>query len=517
MNVTPLTFDVVPVSSETSQPADSFKRFNHTTGALAIAMITTVASASLVPTSQPIPKYEGKLWLSGGANHSSEAGAESAVPNISAVPSIDDATQAQILWSSRLLAPVIERIQDQYPDFSYEHLSQGLDITPGAGGVEISYQDTDARRVRAVLKQLAQTYQEYSQERPAENRQALLFIQQQVAQLQQQLTLAQEKAQSFQQQHSTNLFQLGQQLSERRHILAQRQQDLESQLAEAQTLYRVLQKQMGFQSEDPNASDLPLSQFQTVAAQLATELSSPQPDDSALQSLEQQYQQLFVQVSQTIQQPLVDRLIQLNVDSQIDSQTDRDNSQTETPQDIVQIAMLTELREAASQVQMLEISSQTIAQAQSSLNQQIKQWATTARQADELQLELQLATQKLNFHLTKQSEFQTKQSQLQTYTQRQAAPSPQIQQVAEGGLTLSESQRDLGLGFVLCFMLVVWAMTVWRGAKQPEALVCIPLSDVQSYPRLQSQPASLPLPMVWSNSQKRRSPADLAVLMLKAA
>jgi polysaccharide biosynthesis transport protein len=507
--------------------------YNRKTGAFASVAFAAVAGSHLVPTEHYSTQYEGKLQLSleskeedTSLSNPSRLNLDAAQVNIAA-PSVDYETQARVLWSPKLLSPVIAQLQEQYPTLTYAHLSHNLKIThpEGSNTLEISYQDKDAQRAQAVLEQLTQAYLKYSQESPTHDYSALQFLEKRVPQLQQKVALTQETIQQLQQQQgSTNLAQLGQQLSEQSNLLAQQQQALQSQLIEARTAYAVLQHRAAesfehlsqnqlfvnqlpayqlpenqlLNQQDLNYQEL-LNQFQATAIQLATEYSHPkdtQASDRAKRSLEQQYQQLSEQLSQTAQQPLIDRLSQLNKDSE-----------SANSQEVNRLETLIELKVAENQVRMLEISDGAIAQTQTLLDGRIKQWASLARQYDALQLELQLATSKLNLSLVKQAELQT----FIQFAWQVIAP-PHVKPIAEG-FALSDAQRDFGLSLVLCFIVVVWAMAAWKDVDWKDAnwknqgrsprSFSIPLPclqpDFQQPPQHQSfksQPLALQMPKV---------------------
>ncbi|MBW4659244.1 MAG: hypothetical protein KME15_11255 [Drouetiella hepatica Uher 2000/2452] len=479
---------------------------------MASVAIAAVAGSHLVPVEPYSTQYEGDLQLSLEPKEGNTSRENSVAQVKTPTPNIDYATQARILWSPKLLSPVIAELQNQYPDFNYDRLSRNLKIIhpEGSRTLEISYQDTDPRRTQAVLERLSQAYLKYSQESPANNYSALQFIEKRVPELQQEVARTQEKLRQFQQHHSANPAQLGRQLAEQSNALTQQQQELQSQLLEARTAYAVLQQRSAeslnqfknqifeyqrLESQLLSQQSLDyqelLSQFQETAIQLTLERSHPESNLESnrvkQQLLEQHYQRLSEQLSRTVQKPLIDRLSQLNTDSK-----------PENSQEAHQLKMLIELKVAENQVRMLEISYEAIVQTKALLGDRIRQWAGLARQYDQLQLELQLATNKLNLSLTKQAE-------LQTFVQSvwQVIAPPHIKPIANG-LTLSVAQRDLSLSLALCFIVVVWVMTsgkdVRKNRVRSQELLGSPLpvfqSDYQSLMAQDSQPLALELPKV---------------------
>ena len=495
--------------------------FNWEAGLLVSTAIAAVASSYLIPVDHYLAKYEGNLQLSlepkeENASRSNSGNAQVEIPAIS----IDYETQARILWSPKLISPVIARLQKQYPDLSYDRLSHNLKIThpEGSRTLEISYKDTDTQRTRAVLEQLSQAYLKYSQESPGNNDSALQFVEKRVPELKREVAQIQEKMRQFQQQHGlADPDALGQQLAQQSNALTQQQQDLQSQLLEARTAYAVLEQRLAesfeqvpeHQSENqyknqllesqrlesqrlesqllnqpnPDYQEL-LNQFQLTATQLTVERIRPESDLEAnrakQQALERQYQQLSEKLSQAIQQPLSERLAQIN-----------SGSSPENSQGANRLERLMELKVTDNQVRMLEISLGAIVQTKAQLGNRIKQWAGLARQYDQLQLELQITTNKLNLSLAKQAE-------LQTFIQAawQVIAPPQVKPMAENGFTLSDSQRDFGLA--LCFIVVVWAIMHRKNAGRSKKSIGSPLPELQpdhsSLMSQSSQPLALEIP-----------------------
>jgi uncharacterized protein involved in exopolysaccharide biosynthesis len=432
-------------------------------------------------------------------------------------PSIDYATEIRILWSPKVLSPVVEQLQKQYPDFNYERLSQNLDITHEAGSntLEIRYQDSDPQKTQAVLERVSQAYIQYSQECRSRLCQKLQFVESQIPHLQKQVDRFQKQLSSFQQKHGlTNPEQHGKQLSERRHRLIQQQQDVQIQLAEAEAQYTLLQSRISSNSEPLENPFLKqnaryqalLKQFQLTSTQIAVELGRSTPNSSTLQTLQQQYQQQANQLAQVVQQPLVDRLSQAT-----------QASETLNHQEIDQLRTLMDWVHAAHQIQMLDTSRQAIGQAETSLNQQIQQWAALARQHHTLQLEVQLATNRLNLYLARQAEMRQFSRPNQPW--RVSAP-PQVESTVSDGLLLPDAQWEFSLSLVLCFVLVLGAIAVWKDPKS--AKPALGLSESELSPDLAWHPlpvtplsASRSTP-IWSN-QLHNVRVGVTVLLLKTA
>ncbi|WP_181357613.1 GumC family protein [Stenomitos frigidus] len=456
--------------------------FNRRTGALAGAAIATVAGTSLIQLADQPATYEGKFQLlvepAGTIEPAKQTPVQTAANQATlAAPGVDYDTQMQVLWSPKLLSPVVQQLQSQYVDLNYETLSQKLDIAhrDGEKTLEITYQDTDPKKVQAVLETVSKAYLQYSQECRTELCRELNFVERRLPQLQQQATVAKQNLQALQQQHGiSEPTVLGQQLSQRLGVLTHQRQDLQIRLTEARTQAAILQKraeqQQAGQAEtrQPGQSatrqpatglieqalqqndryqDL-LSQFQTIAHQLTIELARPQPDGATLQTLKQRYQQVSAQMTQAAQQPIAVQMAQAIADFQADKTTNY--------AEVMRQQTLLEGVTAATQVQVLAISQQAIVQTEGQIKQQIKQWAALARQYDELNLELKFATDNLNLYTTKRAALR---QVVQARTHWQLTEAPAVEQ-ASRGFTLADPEFRLSLGFLLSFFLVVFVMSI---------------------------------------------------------
>jgi len=442
--------------------------FNRRTGALAGAAIATVAGTSLIRLADQPATYEGKFQLlvepAGTTESTAQAAAQSAAQQATlAAPSLDYASQMQVLWSPKLLAPVVQQLQTQYADLTYETLSQKLEIThqDGEKTLSIAYQDTDPKKVQAVLDTVSQTYLQYSQACRKSLCRELNFVEQRLPQLKTQVTIAQQNLQQLQQRYDIREPQaLGQQLSQRSSVLLQQRQDLQIRLTEARTQLAILQSRLGqpdgLAAQWLSQNDryrLLLSQFQAIADQLAVELARPQPDATRLQTLKQRYQQVSVQMTEAAQQPIAAQLTQAISDFQANKTTDY--AQVSRQQTVLEWVT------AANQVQLLEISQQAIVQTEAHVNQQIKAWAVLSRQYDELNLELKFATDNLDLYEAKRAELQTF---VQPKSGWQLAEAPAVEQISHS-FSLSDAEHRLSLGLMLSVLLVILVMSIAEQTK----------------------------------------------------
>lgn len=473
---------------------------------VASVALAAVAGSSPIQQKPAPPQYEGKLQLLVESTTAGKPNQSSGTIAAPTAPSIDYDTQVRVLWSPKLLSPVVDQLQAQYPDLDYNKLSHHLKVShrQGSKTIEVNYQDSDPQRVQAVLQRISQAYIKYSQTPQTGSEHGLQFIQQRLPQVQQQVAIAQDKLQQFQQQHGlAQLERLGRQLAERKQAVAEQQRDIEIQLVEARTRYDTLQKRLGSQADAGSAQQALarrpgyrslVEQFESTATQLAIELGQLRPDEAKVQSLRQQYKHLSDQLSQVVEQPLNDRLAAAIA-----------HPNTVSYQEMDQLHSETEWLMAVNHRQLLEISQQALAETAVDLNDQIKAWADLARQQDELDRELQLATATLQQYLSKQAELQ---ALAQPQSPWQVTKPPEVKQLPEEGFRLTDSQREISVSLLLCLLSITWAMGVRRKPKAAPA--DSPLPDLQASRSLQDlklaeQAHTLrPLPVVWSDAPSAR-------------
>lgn len=210
-----------------------------------------------------------------------------------------------------------------------------------------------------------------------------------------------------------------------------------------------------------------------------------------------------------MQQPWSDRLAQVTA-----------NPATVNYQQVAQLQTLRDWAITANRLQMLNTNRQAIAQAQSLLDQHIQQWATLTRQYDDLQQALTLANNTLNQYQAKQAELR---ATVQPPPAWQVTSPVEVEQRSQGRSTVSVSniEHAASISLLLCFILVVWGISVWNDRKHLTAIDG--LLQPEPYPvdgdsRLQpvQRTSTLPLPM-WSSSPARSLRVRLAVLLLKTA
>jgi capsular exopolysaccharide synthesis family protein len=369
--------------------------------AVVIAGVTiAVTSAISFWTFSQTPKYEGKFQLLvEPVTEEGNLDKLTQVPGVSESPGsiLDYDTQIEVLRSPNLMAPILEEIEKGYKDVSYDSLigSSELNIErlEETKILEVRYRDTDPKKVRFVLHQVARGYLRYSlQERQINLKKGIQFVEGQLPQLRDRVDKLQGQLQAFRQQN--NLLDpetQSQQLSTRVSAIEQEQLQTQVGLREARSLYTTISSQLGLSpnealataalSEAPRYQEL-LNKLQEVEAKIATELSRFTEESPPVQALRNQQRNLLPLLEQESQ-----RVLGANL-SQVDVSNDSPNS--------IRLELTQQLVDATNQIQVLQVRQNAIAQAERSLNLQVKQMPVIARQYTDLQRELNVATESLN-------------------------------------------------------------------------------------------------------------------------
>lgn len=347
------------------------------------------------------PKYESRFQLlvepvtaeGGKLNKLAQ------VPGVTDVPYsvLDYDTQIQVLRSPNLMSPILQEIQKRYPDVSYDSLITSTKLKIGRFEetkiLEVRYRDTDAKKVREVLHQVARGYLRYSlQERQMNLKKGIEFVDSQLPQLRLRVDKLQADLQAFRQRNELlDPESQSQQLAMRVNTIEQQQVDTQVKIRENQSLYTTLTSQLGLQPEQAIAttslSEAPryqqlLNQLQEIEAKIAKESARFTEESPTIVALRNQQRNILPLLEQESQKVIGTNLQQAGVTNDSPSSIRNQLSQ--------------QLVDAANQIQVLQMRQRAIAQAERLLNQQVRQMPVIARQYTDLQRELNVATESLN-------------------------------------------------------------------------------------------------------------------------
>ncbi len=372
--------------------------------ALVIVGVTTaVASTTLALALISTPTYKAKFQLlikpvtvenkltSSSSPLSQEKATQPAVGL--------DETELRVLQSPKLMAPIIKQINAQYPGTGA--LDLNLKSIKNTNILEVSYQAPDPKKVQFVLDVVAQAYLTYSlEERQADVRQGIQFVDNQLPSLQQRVEILQARLEKFRQRYDLIDPDIqGKQLSNQLSQILQQRLDTQTQLAKTRALYATLQSQLGQRpnqamvasalSEAPRYQKL-LNQLQELESNIALKSAQFREDTPIVQNLRTQRQNLLPLVQQEAKRVLGNKLSSTIVDPQGLASS---NS--------IRLQQTQQFLDADKQIQALEAQKQALTQAESFLRQQVKQFPIIAGQNDDLERQLKIAAENLNQFLTK--------------------------------------------------------------------------------------------------------------------
>jgi polysaccharide biosynthesis transport protein len=287
-----------------------------------------------------------------------------------------DEVKLKILTSPAVMTPVVEQIQKRYPNVTYGSIIGGLTIATAGEKAEIltvSYSSSDRELVKDVLEVVAQAYLNYSlNTRQTGIRQGINFVEGQLPNLQSRVAFQQERLQKIRLQNNLVDPEVkGQQLSALSAAFGQQQLETQVQLNEAKSLYASLQKELSKKGDEP----------------AITSILTANP----------RYQSLINQLLQIDSQTALDSALLLENSPEL--KLLRKQRQNLIP--LIRQEGQRTVKAAADRIQELETRYLVLTQTLDRLNREVKQLSGVLRQYNDIQRELEIASQNLNQFLSK--------------------------------------------------------------------------------------------------------------------
>jgi capsular exopolysaccharide synthesis family protein len=363
-----------------------------------------------------------------------------------------DPTKLKVLKSPTILSPIAKQLQTEYPDIDYDEIATHLKVTPQSESeiLVVGYTDQNPKKVKAILNLVAEAYLKYSlEERLADVRQGIEFVDTQLPQLQSRVQKIQDELQVFRQQY--NLIDpdsQGKQLGDQMMKVGQQRFDTEAKLNELQTLYENLSQELAKQTDGTAASSVLTSNanYQKLLAQIIDVETQAAKDGSVFQEVSPKIQSLREQ--QKNLQPLLKREGQR-----------------------VQAELSGKIRE-------LEAQRQFLAQTEKDLNQRIKELSAISRRYSDIQRELKISTDNLDQFLTKREALRIDAGQRKTPWQiltPPMSPTPSSTDVKRSTILGAILGLLLGVGIAL---LLEKLSNVTHSAEQIKSLTKLPILGV---------------------------------------
>ena len=325
---------------------------------------------------------------------------------------LDYETQIEVLRSPRVLNPIISTLTKKYPEIEYKELIRPkksplkIDQVDETKIIEISYIDADPQKIQFILDNLSEAYLRYSlEERRVEVKQGLDFVESQLPEVRARVDRLQEKVQNFRQKYNLlNPEQQAEILASQQVDFEQRSFETQAELKETQSLYTLLQNQLGLEpqqalaasylSESPRYQNL-LDELQKVEVELAQESARFLPENPAVQTLQEKRSKLL-----TLLQKEAGGVLGANLSNTVE------NTPNLTSPSTLRLELNQEYIQAANKLEILQIRQEALELAMTELEKLTTQMPVIARQYTDLKRQLTVATESLTRFLTAQEELQ---------------------------------------------------------------------------------------------------------------
>ncbi|WP_373541640.1 GumC family protein [Chamaesiphon sp.] len=364
---------------------------------------------------------------------------------------LDYPTQIQLLLSSKILLPVVNKLQIDYPQISYDTLKTSLKIdrlkdTTETKILEIRYASRSSNETEQVLNLISSAYIQYSlSERQTNVRRAIQFVDKQLPKIKTQVSDLESALQTFREKNQLiDPITLGTQLGSQLSTTKQEQQTTQVELAKARQLYRSLEQQLQLQPKSAEAASV-LSEapaYQQLVKQLQDidiELKSLSADLTAehpkIVSLQEKRKELL---------PLLEAKSTALLGSNLSQSIP--NAQSLPYQNALRQDLSKQFIAVATQVEVLEAKLKSLDESSQVLAIETGQLPVISRQYENLQRQLKTATEQ-------SSKFSQKREELMINAARQEVPweliaNPAVKKISSSGLL-----KDIALGSILGLLL----------------------------------------------------------------
>lgn len=368
-------------------------------------------------------------------------------------PGFDYATQIEVLRSPKKLESVVSSLQETYPEINYGSLVSKLSIAQGEDAVgrltkilNISYRDSDPQKIKLVLDKLLERYTEYGIELRQENLNRVVeFVEQQLPILKERVDTLQVELESFRKRYSLiDPETRGREISNLLAAINQQQKEAQTQLAQTQSLYVILQRQLGSSPAEAFAASA-LSEsgrYQSIVNQLLeieTEIAAEsvrfQPDSPNIQVLLEKRERLL---------PLLNRESERILGRGRSSNA----SGTLAP---ISVELSKQLVQTTNELQILQVRIGALEQVEKSLKEEFSLIPALARQYTDLQRRLEVANNSLDRFLATRETLQIEAAQKAISWQVISDP------YLPTGTILPNVPRNIALGAIAGLLLGIGA------------------------------------------------------------
>jgi polysaccharide biosynthesis transport protein len=361
---------------------------------------------------------------------------------------LDYISQMEVLKSETLLAPVLEKIQQKYPEIDYKELQKRFKITRPKDSkiLDVSYESADPEQIRFVLGSLSEAFVEYSStDRQTNLKRGIGFVAEQIGRQRRDVETLEIKLEGFRRQNNlVDPVTSATALSDQIKSIAGEQQGNRVQLAATRTQYENLRSQIGLApqaalsvanlSEAPIYQDL-LGKLREVDRQTAIESARFTANTPIVQSLQDQRKELLPLLEAEANRVFGGKVAASNF------------AQSQGFQGTVGRDLTKQLVEAANRAQVLQTQEVALGQALEVLKQQTQNLAGVSREYGQIQRDLVIATTSLG-------RLMTARENLQLEITRQVNPWSLISKINDDNIKPKNSQMLMLLLGALASLVV---------------------------------------------------------------
>jgi capsular exopolysaccharide synthesis family protein len=325
---------------------------------------------------------------------------------------LDYPTQIEVLNSSRVMRPIYEELQQEYPELGYSQLVSNLQIRRlGPTKIlEVSYESGDPQLAGAVTKAVAEGYIDYSEKQQQTGEQRVLdLIEKQIPILRDRVESIQTEIQQFRNENNVvNPSEKATLLSENISSLQQRQQATEIAIEENLSLRENILKQLGLGldeamttialSEAPRYQEL-LNQLKEIETQIALELGRFTEDSPNIETLKQQRETILELLKQESLAVLGDGRVTEQIRSQV------------TSPNPIRLSLTQDLIAATNQIRVLRVRQTALEEAEKEVRSDLKGITELARQYEGINQRLEIAQENLRRFIDRREQLKMQAAQ----------------------------------------------------------------------------------------------------------
>lgn len=318
----------------------------------------------------------------------------------------DNATQLNLMRSSKLLQNAIFLLKGEYPEITAKQIKESLSVIQiveeGKGGTvntkifEVAYTDKDPVKTKKVLQAIQKVYQEYNlEQQKIRLTRGLAFINDQLPQIKAQLSRASTNLEKFRKNNELISPDLqSQAMVQALNAIEQEQRTNRAQFQEVQGRYSALQQQLAHSPKDAlTASRLSqssryqtlLSEIQKIDLALSEQRLRYNSNALPVQRLEERRQGLLTLVKKE----------QRRILSGSSAQSSGDNLLKEGQFGAVDIGLTDKLVEAQVNLNALQSRSQSLEKTKQNIENELKKLPSLLAEYDRLQPEVNVNRTKL--------------------------------------------------------------------------------------------------------------------------